>query len=157
MKVKSNKGFTLVELMIVISIISIIAAIALPSFLRARMTSNEGSAVGTMRTISTAQQQFQSAAVILFPSGMGQYSPDLVTLAAQAPPFIDTVLGAGDKQGFIFTTVGGGVDGGPSFVANGVPLAPGASGNRAFYVDQSGLITFVAGVGPAGPGNDPVQ
>ena len=157
MKTKMNRGFTLIELMIVISIISIIAAISIPSFLRARMTSNEGCAIATMRTISTAQQQFQSGAVLPFPSGMGRYSPDLATLGAPLPPFIDTVLAAGNKQGFIFTTVGGGVDGGPAFVVNGVPLSVGASGNRAFYTDQSGLITYVAGAGPAGPLNDPVQ
>ena len=154
---KETRGFTLVELTIVITIISIIAAIALPSLLRARMTANEGSAITTIRTISTAQQQFQSSAVMPFPSGMGQYAPDLATLAAQFPPFLDTIVAAGNKQGFIFTTLGGGFDGGPSFVTNGVPLAPGASGNRAFFADESGLITFVAGAGPAGPGDDPVQ
>ena len=154
---KMNRGFTLIELMIVISIISIIAAIAIPNLIRSRMTANESSAIAALRTISTAQQQFQSTAVMPFPSGMGRYSPDLATLAGQVPPFLDTVLAAGNKQGFIFTTVGGGPDGGPSFVVNGVPLALGASGNRAFFADESGLITFVAGAGPAGPGDDPVQ
>ena len=154
---KETRGFTLVELTIVITIISIIAAIALPSLLRARMTANEGSAITTIRTISTAQQQFQSSAVMPFPSGMGQYAPDLATLAAQFPPFLDTIVAAGNKQGFIFTTLGGGFDGGPSFVTNGVPLLAGSTGNRAFFADESGLITFVAGAGPAGPGDDPVQ
>ena len=154
---KETRGFTLVELTIVITIISIIAAIALPSLLRARMTANEGSAITTIRTISTAQQQFQSSAVMPFPSGMGQYAPDVATLAAQVPPFIDPVLGGGNKQGFIFTTAGGGFDGGPTFIANGVPLAPGASGNRVFFADESGLITYIAGAGPAGPGDNAVQ
>ncbi len=154
---QETKGFTLIELTIVITIISIIAAITLPSFLRSRMTANEGAAIAAIRTISAAQQQFQSSAIIPFPSGMGQYSPDIATLAAQVPPFIDPVLAAGTRNGFVFSTLGGGFDGGPSFVANGVPLAPGASGNRAFYSNQSGLITFIAGAGPAGPGDNPVQ
>ncbi len=154
---KMNEGFTLIELMIVITIISIIAAIGIPNFIRSRMTANEGAAVGTIRTLSSAQQQFQSAAILPFPSGMGRYSPDIATLGAQAPPFIDPVLAAGNKQAFIFTTVGGGADGGPAFVVSGAPLALGASGNRAFVTNESGLITYIAGAGPAGPLNDPVQ
>ncbi len=157
MKTRANKGFTLIELMIVIAIIAVIAAIAIPNLLRSRMSANEAAAIGTIRTISSAQQQFQAAAIIPFPSGMGQYAASVAVLGAQAPPFVDSSLATSDRQGYNFASVGGGPDGAPLFTAIANPLAPGTSGGRAFYSDQSGVITFVNGAGPAGPGNAVLQ
>jgi len=152
----AKSGFTLVELMIVITIISIIAAIAIPNLIRSRMSANEGAAIGTMRTLSSAQQQFQAGSVLPFPSGMGQYAASVAQLAAQLPPFLDSALATGQKQGYAFTTVGGGIDGAPAYTANGDPLIWNSSGSRAFYTDQNGLITFNSG-GAAGPADNPVQ
>ena len=153
---KKKAGFTLIELMIVVAIIAIIAAIAIPNLLRSRMTANEGAAIGTMRTLSSAQQQFQSAAIAPFASGMGDYAASIAALGVPVPPFVDTALATGTKQGYLFVTVNTGVDGAPQFTANGDPLVPGASGNRGFFCDESGLLTWDP-AGAATATSPPVQ
>jgi type IV pilus assembly protein PilA len=146
---KNNKGFTLIELMIVVAIIAIIAAIAIPNLLRSRMSANEAGAAGAMRTISTAEVGFQTAG---FVDNAGDGVGDYGTLAQLAdpdgggatPPYIDQVLGNGQKHGynFVVNVTFGSPANAPAYECTAVPTVPGRTGFRQFFVDESGVIRF---------------
>ena len=148
---RRTAGFTLIELMIVVAIIAIIAAIAIPNLLRSRMSANEASASGAIRTISTSQSSFQTAA---FVDNDGNGEGDFGTLAQLAdpdgagatPPYIDGVLGAGNKLGYIYAVVVtfGAPAVAPAFNCTAIPTNIGRTGYRQFYVDESGVIRFTA-------------
>ena len=139
---KKQKGFSLIELLIVVAIILIIAAIAIPNLMRARMSANEASAVGSVRTINTSQVQFNST------YGQG-FASTLSTLAGAAGTctasntsacLIDSVLGAGQKSGYSFVVAA--ANNNQTYTVTGVPIAIGQTGQRGFFSDQSGVIRF---------------
>jgi prepilin-type N-terminal cleavage/methylation domain-containing protein len=128
---KLQRGFTLIELMIVIAIIAIIAAIAIPNLIEARKSGNEAAAIGALKAISSAQAIFQQK------DSEGDNTLDYGSLAElSTATLVDPVLGAATKQGYSFAVTNA------EFTWSGTcsPVSPGTSGDRYFYMDQSGVI-----------------
>ncbi len=125
---RKQEGFTLIELMIVVAIIAIIAAIAIPSLLNARKAGNEASAISSMRTLTTVNEQYRTR--------YGRFSSSLANL--QATKYIDSVLGQGTKSGYEFTYAAGTT----TWDCEADPTVLGTDGDRYFYVDQTGIIRF---------------
>jgi prepilin-type N-terminal cleavage/methylation domain-containing protein len=148
---RKQKGFSLIELLIVVAIILIIAAIAIPNLLRSRIAANEASAVGSIRTINTAEITYASTyPSVGFASTLAKMGPPAGTAAADSNTagLVDNVLAAGTKSGYTFAI--GGTSGTPVVVYNStaVPVSVGQTGQRAFCSDQSGVIKYAAdGVG----------
>ncbi|MCI0353723.1 MAG: prepilin-type N-terminal cleavage/methylation domain-containing protein [Acidobacteria bacterium] len=156
---RKQKGFSLIELLIVVAIILIIAAIAIPNLLRSRIAANESSAVGSIRTVNTAQVTYSST----YPN-VG-FANTLTALGGAAPCtatpttgcLIDQVLAGGQKSGYNFA-IGGASGTVPevTYTINGNPITIGQTGQRGFFSDQSGVIRFNA-TGAASIGDPPLQ
>jgi prepilin-type N-terminal cleavage/methylation domain-containing protein len=154
-------GFSLIELLLVVAIILIVAAITIPNLLRSRIAANEASAVGSVRVMNTATSSYSSTYGNGFPpslAAMGSNTPPSAKASCDEAQLVDNVLTLGTKDGYKFAYVMGNVNvtkpagctnaGGNSYLVTAVPQSVGQTGQRSFCSDHSGVIRF----DPAGGG-----
>jgi prepilin-type N-terminal cleavage/methylation domain-containing protein len=140
-------GFALVEIMVVVSILALIAAIAIPMMLRNQINANETVAISACRTIVSGCQGFYTSSM---PRAYPETLAELGVAGPTGPAYIDSALASGSKSGYEFTYDRTSP---VSFTLTANPEFPGRTGNRYFYSDETGRITAKKDE-PAGP-DDP--
>jgi prepilin-type N-terminal cleavage/methylation domain-containing protein len=167
---RKQKGFSLIELLIVVAIILIIAAIAIPNLLRSRIAANEASAVGSLRTINTAEVSFASTYPSSgFATALATLGPGTATNVNASPTnacLLDFVLGCSTatctKSGYTFSITAPTITTLPtsSYSSNANPVTWQQSGVRSFFSDASGVIRYntnPTAMNPATAGDAPLQ
>lgn len=143
--IRAQQGFSLIELLIVVAIIMIVAAISIPDFMKSKMAANQASAVASLRVLNSSEVMYNSS----YQQG---YSPTLQALknpptgtqpSVSAAALIDDVLATGTKSGYTFLYAPNSPDPVGNFQAytlNGNPSTPGSTGGVYYYTDSSFVI-----------------
>jgi type IV pilus assembly protein PilA len=145
-----QQGFSLIELLVVVTIILVIAAVAIPNLLRSKMSANEASAIASLRTIVTSEIVYSQTYTVGFSVDLPSLAdggaaanciPPAVPAAGSAC-LIDSTVASGTKSGYVFTYVptagGGGIN--SFYKLNADPVVAGGSGQRHFYTDGSDVL-----------------
>jgi type IV pilus assembly protein PilA len=140
---KKQKGFSLIELLIVVAIILIIAAIAIPNLIKSKMAANEASAVGSVRTINTGEVNYAaSCPAIGFSATLIELNTGAVCAGGKG--IIDPILAGGAKSGYTFAYLpalgGDGLN--DTYTSTATPATVGTTGQRMFCSSQSGVIQY---------------
>jgi prepilin-type N-terminal cleavage/methylation domain-containing protein len=142
---QKQRGFSLIELLIVVAIILIIAAIAIPNLIRARMSANEASAVGSVRSINTAEISYNAS----YPDqGFADTLAKIGSPATGCTPstasgcFIDSVLTTGTKSGYSFAIAAGGGTPKTSYYVTSNPVTPNQTGVRSFCSYEDAVVRY---------------
>lgn len=143
-----RRAFTLVEIMVVVSVLLVLVSLSIPNILRSRIIAYEGVALVNIKTLSNACQ--------LYHTDQGSYPDNLDTLVTANPQYIDSSFGSStnntkQRYQFIYTLVSA-----DSFTINANPTSTGLLKGRYFYTDESGIIRAKS-TGPAGPNDQVVE
>ena len=127
---RKNQGFTLVEIMIVVAIIALLAAIAIPNLLRAKISANDAAAKATLRSLSTVTETFAT-------SNSGNYPLDMTSLTGATPPYISKDYCGITVAGYAFICT----NGAGSYTYTATPVSVGTSGTTTFTMTTGGVLT----------------
>jgi type IV pilus assembly protein PilA len=131
-----QRGFSLIELLIVVAIILVIAAIAIPNFLRAKMTANEAQAVSSIHALNTAEIEYTAMNPAI------GYSATLIAIGPTGTGYIDAVLASGTKGGYTITYVPAAGVPSTAYTINADPIVRGVTGMRSFFSDASNVTRY---------------
>jgi type IV pilus assembly protein PilA len=140
---RNNKGFSLIELLIVVAIILIIAAIAIPNLLRSKIAANQASAVASLRTMNTSEVTYSSTYNQGYTSTLAQLGPPASGASTSSNAGLtDSVLAGGTKSGYTFAyTAGAAVNGStPTYQMTATPVSVGTTGQNYYFTDDSNVI-----------------
>jgi type IV pilus assembly protein PilA len=155
----SAQGFSLIELLVVVAVILIIVAIAIPNFIQSKMRANEAAAVQNLRNITTAEVIYSTTYAIGYSADLPSLAGNGTVLNQSNAELIDEVLGTGKKSGYQYTYVAQTTDSQgnvTSYTINADPIVPNYSGIRHFYADQAAVIRE-NDTAPAGPTDNALQ
>jgi type IV pilus assembly protein PilA len=156
---RHEAGFSLVELLIVVAVILIISAIAIPNFITSKLRANESGAIENMRTITSANVVYSTTWQTGYAAALATLGGNTAAPTQSAAGLLDSVLASGNKSGYSYSYSAGTPDSGgniDSYTINASPEIPGQTGVRYFYTDQTAVIRF-NGLQPAASTDQPIQ